>query len=304
MTLEKVGKRLWASLLTSFCLGMLTMVTIQTFLVPHIRSTVKQMLYKREPTVGNKNGTLASTILQFGDPGTARDFLEREEYVISYDRRNRVASWVGEHLTADSLVTGEGVDRDHSYFQEDPDVPDLFRSKLADYSGSGYDRGHMAPAGDAVIDQTAMDQTFYLSNMSPQVGIGFNRHYWAYFESFVRNLTTTFSDVYVFTGPLFLPQPSTDKPKLFTMTYPVLNGNVAVPTHFYKTILVPDGKGGYASAAFVLPNQSINSNTQLIQFKVTLDMVEKASGLVFFDKLDSGALKDLCSLTTCSVKSF
>jgi endonuclease G len=177
MTLHKDGQRQWVSLLTSFCLGMLAMVTIQSVLVPRTRSTVHQLVLSKRGADGpNNNGSLASTILQFGDPGTARDFLEREEYVVSYDRRNRVASWVGEHLTAASLVTGEGVNRDHSKFQEDPDVPALFRSKLADYTKSGYDRGHMAPAGDAVADQTAMDQTFYLSNMSPQVGIGFNRH--------------------------------------------------------------------------------------------------------------------------------
>lgn len=88
------------------------------------------------------------------------------------------------------------------------------------------------------------------------------------------------------------------------MSYPVLNGNVAVPTHFYKVFLVPDSKGGYASGAFVLPNQRIPSDTDLTKFKVNLDVVEKASGLVFFDKLDANALGDLCSLTTCSVKSF
>ncbi|ORZ18903.1 hypothetical protein BCR42DRAFT_323982 [Absidia repens] len=249
---------------------------------------------------------LTSTILQFGDPGTARDFLERDEYIISYDRRDRVASWVGEHLTKESLVTGEGVNRNGSKFKEDPDVLPLFRSKLADYSGSGYDRGHMAPAGDAVADQESMDQTFYLSNMSPQVGIGFNRHYWAYFESFGRNLTQSFSDVYVFTGPLFLPQPSDKDSKKYTMTYPVLNGNVAVPTHFYKVFLVPDGKkdGSYASAAFILPNQSIPSKTDLKKFKVDLEVLEKASGLIFFDKLDAKSIGDLCSLITCAIKQF
>ncbi|KAI8093083.1 uncharacterized protein BX664DRAFT_328884 [Halteromyces radiatus] len=296
----------WLPLISSFCVGMIFMIVIQSCLITRTDSTVRQLLRQKRGLNGVEKGKLASTILQFGDPGTARDFFEREEYVISYDRRDRVASWVGEHLTAASLVPGEGVNRDHSKFQEDPDVLPIFRSTLADYSGSGYDRGHMAPAGDAVFNQTAMDQTFYLSNMSPQVGIGFNRHYWAYFESFARNLTQSFSDVYVLTGPLFLPQPSDKDSKKYTMTYPVLNGNVAVPTHFYKVILVPDGKkkDSYAFGAFVLPNQSIPSDTDLTKFKVTLDVVEKASGLIFFDKLDAKSLGDLCSITTCSVKPF
>ncbi|KAI9308388.1 hypothetical protein BJ944DRAFT_254571 [Cunninghamella echinulata] len=258
------------------------------------------MLKKRE-TVPGKLSSNSESILQFGDPGTARDFLERESYVISYNRRDRVASWTGEHLTADSLKTGDGVDRDHSKFKEDPDVPSLFRSTLADYSGSGFDRGHMAPAGDAVATQPAMDQTFYLSNMSPQVGIGFNRHYWAYLEGFCRSLTKKFSDVYVFTGPLFLPTKGSDGK--YTVTYNVLRGNVAVPTHFYKVILVPQSDNKYAYGAFILPNQAIDTKTPLTNFKVKLTDVEKASGLTFFDKLDVATLGDLCEATTCAVSS-
>lgn len=81
---------------------------------------------------------------------------------------------------------------------------------------SGYDRGHMVPAADAKISQNAMDETFFLSNVAPQVGDGFNRHCksisrdvliglltdhvdWAYLEDFCRRLTTNFEDVYVFT---------------------------------------------------------------------------------------------------------
>jgi endonuclease G len=80
-----------------------------------------------------------------------------------------------EHLTKESLKRGEGVDRSRSRFLEDLDIPEKFRAKLADYVKSGYDRGHMAPAGDAKYSQGAMDQTFLLSNIAPQVGNGFNR---------------------------------------------------------------------------------------------------------------------------------
>jgi endonuclease G len=73
------------------------------------------------------------------------------------------------------LTAGEGVDRSKSAFKEDTDIPTLFRALLKDYSGSGYDRGHQAPAADATFTQEAMDQTFLLTNMAPQVGIGFNR---------------------------------------------------------------------------------------------------------------------------------
>lgn len=54
-------------------------------------------------------------------------------------------------------------------------MPDLYKAKLSDYLRSGYDRGHMAPAADCKYSQNAMDETFYLSNIAPQVGDGFNR---------------------------------------------------------------------------------------------------------------------------------
>ena len=92
---------------------------------------------------------------------------------------------VGEHLTAAQLALGSnnGVKR-QDHFLEDPSEPPIFRARLSDYKGSGFDRGHMAAAADMKQSQHAMDSTFFLSNMCPQVGAGFNRDYWARFEQF------------------------------------------------------------------------------------------------------------------------
>ncbi|ORX55711.1 hypothetical protein DM01DRAFT_1335104 [Hesseltinella vesiculosa] len=281
-----------------FGFGMGVMFTLVLQSAAWMPNHAQHHMHKRDikaTTRATSSSNLTDTMNQFGDPGDGRDFIARDEYLLSYSRRDRVPSWTFEHLTAQSLVAGQGVNRSNSAFKEDPAIMSIFRSLLADYSGSGYDRGHTAPAGDAVATQEAMDQTFFLSNMSPQVGVGFNRQYWAYLENFVRSLTGTFSDVYVYTGPAFIPQKSGTT---FTMSYPVLNGNTAVPTHFYKVLLVPHGSG-YASAAFLLPNQKIDSSTALTSFKVDVQVIEKASGLVFFSKLSS--LDDLCSLTTCTV---
>lgn len=68
----------------------------------------------------------------------------------------------------------------------------------------------MVPAADAKSSQKAMDETFWLSNIAPQVGEGFNRNYWAHTEDFCRRLTNSFNDVYVFTVPLYLPKQGTD----------------------------------------------------------------------------------------------
>ncbi len=73
------------------------------------------------------------------------------------------------------MKRGEGVDRDKSRFQEDESIPEKFRAKLLNYVKSGYDRGHMAPAADIRTTQKALDETFLLTNIAPQVGNGFNR---------------------------------------------------------------------------------------------------------------------------------
>lgn len=121
-------------------------------------------------------------------------------------------------MTAESLLQLPRPDgqkhpkanRQNSVFKEDERIPELFRAKLADYFRSGYDRGHMVAAADAKFSQKAMDETFLLTNIAPQVGEGFNRDYWAHTEDFVRRLTSQFADVYCFTVPLYLPKQDPD----------------------------------------------------------------------------------------------
>lgn len=82
----------------------------------------------------------------------------------------------------------------------------FLRSENSDYKRSGYDRGHLAAAGNHKVDQKHVQQTFFLTNMAPQVGRGFNRDSWNRLEKYVRDLTKVYSDVYVCTGPLYLPK--------------------------------------------------------------------------------------------------
>ena len=184
-----------------------------------------------------------------------------------------------------------------------PLVPEKFRAHLKDYFRSGYDRGHQVPAADAKWSQEAMNETFYLSNMCPQVGDGFNRDYWAHFEDFCRRLTKKYPSVRIVTGPLYLPKKDADGK--WRVSYEVIGNppNVAVPTHFYKVLLAEDGvKGGVvAIGAFVLPNAPISNSVKLTEFEVPIDIVERASGLEFLNKLDVGRRKRLCAEVECSI---
>lgn len=129
----------------------------------------------QQPSNPLSNVEKAREILPFGFPGPVSDVVYRNAYVTSFNRRDRNPNWVAEHLTAAKLKRGDDVDRQKSTFKEDDSIPSQFRAKLADYFRSGFDRGHMVPAADVKNSQVSMNETFYLTNISPQVGQGFNR---------------------------------------------------------------------------------------------------------------------------------
>lgn len=215
-------------------------------------------------------------LYQYGFPGPVSDLRAAASLTSAYDRRTRNPAWVVEHITPESLKNSN-ADRKHSLFVEDDAIPEKFRAKLKDYFRSGYDRGHQVPAADAKWSQQAMDDTFALSNMCPQVGEGFNRDYWAHFEDFCRRLTGRYPSVRIVTGPLYLPKKEADGK--WRVSYEVIGNppNVAVPTHFYKVIFAEDGKigGNVALGAFVLPNAKIANDKPLQDFEVPLEAVER-----------------------------
>ncbi|KAN0064227.1 nuclease [Thecaphora frezii] len=299
------------------------------------------------PTTVVDSGSAAPTPLATGSnpqlgpasyPGPVADFLQHAAYVSAYDRRLRHPAWTAEHLTAASIKrppvppgsSGQGVDRALSVFREDERIPEMFRARLADYLRSGYDRGHMVPAADAKSSQAAMNETFFLTNIAPQVGAGMNRDYWAHTEDFVRRLTARFADLYVFTIPLYLPRQSSDGK--WRVTYEVIGNppNVSVPTHFAKVILgvgaasssdratAPDptpaaggltSKLGFAAhdanmlalGAFVMPNSVIPNEAPLESFAVPVETVERAAGLTLFPPAIKSAAKRLCETVKCQI---
>ncbi|EAU29908.1 mitochondrial nuclease [Aspergillus terreus NIH2624] len=243
-------------------------------------------------------------IYQYGFPGPVADALNSLPLTGAYDRRTRNPAWVAEHITPASLALKE-ADRKHSTFYEDATIPAAFRAKLSDYFRSGYDRGHQVPAADAKWAQQAMDETFALTNMCPQVGEGFNRDYWAHFEEFCRGLTKKYPSVRIVTGPLYLPHRDPDGK--WRVSYEVIGTppNVAVPTHFYKVIYAEEGPaspaGKVALGAFVLPNARIPNDKRLAEFEVPVEVVERASGLEFVAKLEASRRKRLCQEIKCEV---
>ena len=230
-----------------------------------------------------------SQIMKFGFPSldNIRSF---DDFILSYDRKTRSANWVFEHLTPDHVKQNKNVDRAKCDFKTDDSIHHFFRADNSDYKRSGYDRGHLAAAGNHKRDQKHVDQTFYLSNISPQVGQGFNRDSWNRLESHVRKLTKVYPNVYCCTGPLYLPKKEADG-KLYVKYEVIGEKHVAVPTHFFKVIVGESGDGKLEMESYVMPNQVIADDTPLDSFKVPPESIERAAGLLFFDGMNRKYLK-------------
>jgi len=155
-------------------------------------------------------------------------------------------------------------------FRPDPAVPTQ-SAELADYRGSGYDRGHLVPAGDFKWDSVGMSETFYLSNMSPQRH-EFNAGIWEEVESTVRAWAREKGRLVVYTGPVL------DKPLGF-----IGRSRVAVPRAFYKVVYALAGDTPTEAVGFLVPHRP--SRRDPLEFLVPVDSVEKETGVDFWPAL-------------------
>ncbi|KAK3863708.1 hypothetical protein Pcinc_030546 [Petrolisthes cinctipes] len=267
----------------------LTLPIFQTVKAAAIQGSVVSTEPPDELPPTAPNAPRIGQIMRFGFPGLT-NVRSLDDYVLSYDTRNRIPYWVCEHLTSASVTKNPNVDRSKCDFHEDSSIHEYFRAENSDYKRSGFDRGHMAAAGNHRLSQEDCKQTFLLSNMAPQVGRGFNRDKWNELESYCRKLVRENANVYICTGPLFLPRREEDG-KLY-VKYQVLGQNhVAVPTHFFKVVVCESKTGELSLESFVLPNITIDDGTPLSTFHVPTDVVERASGLLFFDKIGKNKFK-------------
>jgi len=219
------------------------------------KSSVEQNDF--EPTNNNKKIIYAK--------GSDGQIVDHKYYSLCYNEDTEQADWVTYKLTRNSLAA-PNVDRQRR-FNADP----LVKTKSAvhkDYSHSGYTRGHMAPAGDMAFNKTAMKETFFMSNMSPQTK-ELNAGIWNDLEQSVRDWAFDNKEIYITTGPLFYD----DSPERIGKT------KVAVPDAFYKAILDYEGNEK-KSIGFIIPHQNFNDPLQ--SFAVSIEELERETGLDFF----------------------
>ncbi|XP_061749959.1 endonuclease G, mitochondrial [Nerophis ophidion] len=235
----------------------------------------------------------SGALMKYGFPSLSH-VRTRESYVSSYDPRTRTPSWVIERLSGTSL--SGSADRKFCDFKEDDSLHVYHRATNADYKGSGLDRGHMAAAANHKWSQKAMEDTFYLSNVVPQ-NPHLNQKAWNNLEKLCRSLTKRYANVYVCSGPLYLPRQEADG-KLY-VRYQVLGRNhVAVPTHFFKVLILEQAQGeGVELRSYVLPNEPVDEKIPLERFLVPIETIERASGLLFVPNImkRSGSLHAITS---------
>ncbi|XP_026574286.1 nuclease EXOG, mitochondrial [Pseudonaja textilis] len=242
-----------------------------------------------------------SILERYGFPAAGTQIRHYTNHALSYDQAKRVPRWVIEHIS--KYKTSGSADRKHCKFKADPNIPSMFSAVNEDYIGSGWSRGHMAPAGDNKHSPEAMAETFYLSNIVPQ-NYENNAGFWNRVEMYCRELTERFEDVWIVSGPLTLPQLEEDGKK--KVIYQVIGKDeVAVPSHLYKVILARRSEvlqDPLLLGAFVIPNRPIGFDHQLQEFQVGIEDLEKMSGLVFFPELNkSEDVRNICEVDTCKL---
>ncbi len=216
------------------------------------------------PVLKIKIGSVEEGYPYDGDPDT---IVKHTGFDLCYNEVYEQASWVAYILTRDEVESGK-EERSENFR---PDTAVVTGSAvLKDYAGSGYDRGHLAPAADMKWSEQAMSESFLLSNMSPQVP-GFNRGIWARLEAKVRDWALQNDSLLVITGPVFNK----------INTY-IGESRVGVPGAYFK-VITDISSPEYKVIAFLLDNKS--SGKDLFSFAVTVDSVEKVTGYDFFSKL-------------------
>lgn len=203
-------------------------------------------------------------------PGsTTGAVVEHSYYSLSYNEPYEQAEWVAYILKKEQLTNDQ---RERPFFIEDPKV----KSKSADwrnYKGSGYDRGHLCPAGDRRFSEQAYNETFYTSNISPQ-DRDFNAGVWNRLEMQVRDWARRYDELFVVTGGV-----------LEAGLEEIGDEDVDVPRYYYKIIARGKPDNPKILAFSFLGKESTKP---LRQFTVSVDEIEKRTGIDFFENLPDG----------------
>ena len=193
--------------------------------------------------------------------------LKRSNYTISYNRNWNQPNWVAWELNKNET---KGRNNRNEEFTADPDLAEAYQVESYDYSGSGYDRGHMCPAGDNHFDAKAMNESFYMSNICPQ-NHELNAGKWNDLEIACRKWANRYQQLFIVCGPIIDKRNGKRIGK---------EHEIIVPEKFFKVILITSTKPARA-IGYIFENNGSDR-----PYKVhSIDEVEKITGIDFFPNL-------------------
>jgi endonuclease G len=193
--------------------------------------------------------------------------IHRTGYTLAYDAKTRTPQWVAWELTKKET---QGTEERSNDFQPDPDVKGA-KVVTKDYSHSGYDRGHMAPAADMKWSKKAMKESFYMSNICPQ-DHNLNTSDWSELENKSRQWARRYGKVYIVCGPIYNGKRN---------EY-IGDHRVKVPDAFFKVVLINEKKKQCAMG-FYFENEA--GERKLQEYLVPVDRLEQLTGMDFFSAL-------------------
>ena len=207
----------------------------------------------------------------------------KKQYALSYNRSLGHANWVSWELSADWLGNADRQDN----FRPDPDLPSgWYRVRPDDYTGSGFDRGHLCPSASRSASETDNSATFLMTNMIPQAS-QLNREAWARLEDYCRSLAAKGYRLFIVAGSYGTGG------KVSKGYATSLSGRVHLPARNYKVIVAVENSGGVAQIdgnipviAVDFPNDAgLVDNKSWSSFVTTPGDIERATGVTFFTYL-------------------
>lgn len=200
-------------------------------------------------------------------PESTLPVIQHSTFTLAYDEAHEQARWVAYVLTREQL-NRNFVERT-DWYEVDESIP-TGSADFYDYKGSGYTKGHLLPSADRAWNRKVNEETFLMSNISPQT-YHFNGGVWRELEENVRDWARTNDRLYIVTGPVLGNSRETISPK-----------EITVPKAFFKVVLDLDSPERKA-IGFVIPHEK--TDLHLADFARSVDEVEEITGIDFYDVL-------------------
>lgn len=248
---------------------------------------------------------------KYSDSAPDQLYVCHSRYVLSHNNERRTPDWVMEQLTLQQ-AKGDNTRPEGQRFVDETHICDKAKSHHDDYTGSKFDRGHMAPSADFASNDDLMVESFTMSNVVPQVGKTFNQGIWRELEAQVKTVAINRGKLYVVTGPIYLDEKYTitkqenpcgneieiDMPSRELICGSKSNcgsNGIAVPAALFKVVYDPVNK---RANAFVMPNEKYTKAKKekyadnIPSYRTSVAVVEKLTGLDLLPALPANVKKN------------